>query len=224
MSSRSPDPIHDNYEEGHDCVEASSKPNRLDTFDTYFPPSANNLKKRSPLETTDPKIGTPVKVNPADELPAKFTYGRPKPAITVPDADDYYQDAPKLITITSSLSTTPADKGYLGICKLPFSAYDGIFSQDDNPRGSSVQAFMAAAQNTAKCTWLSPTDVRCVEQGGKADMNVNDMIWWETAFCKRCSDAGGKSKKEFDCPYDSNGAKTKEKEEGWAGAPGSYWR
>ncbi|SOV07546.1 uncharacterized protein UDID_19211 [Ustilago sp. UG-2017a] len=167
-------------------VEATSNTNRLDTFDPYHPPAANNLKKRSPLERTDAEIG-------------------------IAYAAHYYQ-APKSITITSTLSTTPADKGYLGICKLPFSAYDGIFSQDDNPRGSSVQAFMAAAQNTATCIWLSPTDVQCVEHGGKANMDVNDMIWWKTAFCKRCSDAGGKSRKEFNCPDDSNGAKTKEGE------------
>ncbi|SPC62226.1 related to Mig2 [Ustilago sp. UG-2017b] len=170
-------------------VEASSKANRLDTFDTYHPSSANNLKKRSPLETTDPRIGTP-------------------------HAIDYYQGVPKSITITSSLSTTPADKGYLGICKLPFYAFDGVFVQDVYLSGSSVKAFMDAAQNTAKCTWTTPTDVQCVEQGGNAYMKADDINWWRTAFCKRCSDAGGKSRTEFNCPDDSNGAKTKEKKDG----------
>ncbi|SAM83296.1 related to Mig2 protein [Ustilago bromivora] len=176
-------------------VEASFKPNRLDTFDSYLPPAAANLEKRSPLEKSD------VKGDNAQKLITDKT-------VSGADAYDNYQGAPKSITITSVLATTPADNGFLGICSLPFSSYDGIFSQDVNPRGSSVQAFMAEAQKTAKCTWLSPTDVSCVEQGGKADMKVDDMIWWKHAFCKRCSDAGGKNRYEFTCPDDSNGAKT----------------
>ncbi|SOV05937.1 uncharacterized protein UDID_19071 [Ustilago sp. UG-2017a] len=167
-------------------VEATSNTNRLDTFDPYHPPAANNLKKRSPLERTDAEIGTA-------------------------HADDYYQNFPKSITITSSLSTIPADKGYLGICTLPYNPFDGIFFQADSSTGSSVKAFMDAAQNTGKCTWKTSTDVECVEQGGNTDMKSGDIIWWKRTFCKRCIDAGGKSTKGFICPDFSNGAKTKEK-------------
>ncbi|SOV05923.1 Mig2-3 [Ustilago sp. UG-2017a] len=171
-------------------VEASPKPNRLDKFDPYpyLPPAANNLKKRSPLERTDAEI-------------------------EAARAAHYNQDPPKSITITSSLSTIPADKGYLGICTLPYNPFDGIFFQTDYSVGSSVKAFMDAAQNTAKCTWRTSTDVECVEQGGNADMKPMDIIWWKETFCKRCIDAGGKTRKGFNCPRDLNGAKTKEKKD-----------
>ncbi|KAJ1021799.1 hypothetical protein NDA13_005412 [Ustilago tritici] len=84
---------------------------------------------------------------------------------------------------------------------------------------SSVQELINQAQKTAKCTLLSPADVHCVEQGGK-----EDMIWWQQAFCKRCSDAGGTNKGEFagpkardqdndaTVPGSSDGAKPKEGE------------
>ncbi|KAJ1037978.1 hypothetical protein NDA10_006449 [Ustilago hordei] len=58
---------------------------------------------------------------------------------------------------------------------------------------SSVQEFINQAQKTTKCTWLSPADVHC-------------------AFCKRCSDAGGKNGEEFNCPDDSDSAETKVEE------------
>ncbi|KAJ1598450.1 hypothetical protein NDA14_000926 [Ustilago hordei] len=161
-------------------VEASSKPNRLDTFDSYLSPAATNLEKRYDTTHRDS------------------------------DVTDYYQGAPSSITITSSVAIAPIDKGFLGICTLQFAAYDGIYSLDNNPRGSMVQAFMTEARKSAKCSWTSPTNIQCIEQGGKTDMGANDTIWWKQAFCRRCSDAGGKNRKEFACPEDPNGAKMEE--------------
>ncbi|KAJ1579364.1 hypothetical protein NDA11_004746 [Ustilago hordei] len=192
-------------------VEASSKPNRLDTFDSYLSPAATNLEKRYVWEPVhyrefDPSkdVRTHGTVKPADR--------KPRPDTTHRDSDvtDYYQGAPSSITITSSVAIAPIDKGFLGICTLQFAAYDGIYSLDNNPRGSMVQAFMTEARKSAKCSWTSPTNIQCIEQGGKTDMGANDTIWWKQAFCRRCSDAGGKNRKEFACPEDPNGAKMEE--------------
>ncbi|KAJ1022796.1 hypothetical protein NDA18_005129 [Ustilago nuda] len=189
-------------------VEASSKPNRLDTFDSYLSPAATNLEKRNmwgPLHDGggDPSkdVRTQGTVKPADRKPRRDTNHRDS------DASNY-QGAPSSITITSTLAKIPYDKGFLGICTLQFTAYDGIYSPDNNPRGSMVQAFMTEAQKSAQCSWTSPTNIQCEEKVGKVDMSPTDTISLKQTFCRRCSDAGGKNRKEFACPKDPNGAKT----------------
>ncbi|SPC61287.1 uncharacterized protein UHOD_11260 [Ustilago sp. UG-2017b] len=131
-----------------------------------LPAAAANLKKRSPLETSDLERHTPIvattvkakKPTPDTKITSDYVY-----------PSRHQQGAPLPITITSLLFTTPADKGFLGICSLQ-------------------------------------------EHDGKEDMNSEETTWWQQAFCKRCSDAGGKNRAEFPCSKDSNGAKEKEGE------------
>ncbi|SAM86302.1 related to Mig2 protein [Ustilago bromivora] len=85
-------------------------------------------------------------------------------------------------------------------CLFPFANYDVIFSPANGPNALPVQKFLAEAQKTAKCAPTFSFDVNCVEQGEKEDMDVNDTIWWQHAFCKRCSHAGGTNAVKFQCP------------------------
>ncbi|SOV04048.1 uncharacterized protein UDID_19524 [Ustilago sp. UG-2017a] len=112
---------------------------------------------------------------------------------------DHSPGYPSSITITSSLSTTPPNKGFFGICSLPSSPSDGIIVINGDSRTTSVQSFINEAQMKAKCTWLSPTDVHCVEQGGKEDMTVAETISWVDIFCMRCYNAGGKNRADLSC-------------------------
>ena len=171
-----------------------------------LPAPAANLEKRSPLETSDLERHTPIvattvkakKPTPDTKITSDYVY-----------PSRHQQGAPLPITITSLLFTTPADKGFLGICSLQGASIDGIFG---NSSYSFAQQFINEAQKAARCNWLSPTYVRCVEHGGKEDTNSEETTWWQQAFCKRCSDAGGKNRAEFPCSKDSNGAKEKEGE------------
>ncbi|SAM85329.1 related to Mig2 protein [Ustilago bromivora] len=176
-------------------VEASLKPNRLGTFDSYLPPAAANLEKRSSREESNHEG------SPGSKPFGKGTDGGIRPITTTRDIySDDSQVAPTPITITSSLSTTPADKGFLGICSLPITPYDGIFGNGGDQSFSFVREFMKEAQKKAKCSWLSPNNVHCVEQGGEEVMDKDKMTWWQQAFCKRCSDAGGTNAVKFQCP------------------------
>ncbi|KAJ1023675.1 hypothetical protein NDA18_004661 [Ustilago nuda] len=114
-------------------------------------------------------------------------------------------EAPSFITISSTLSTTHADSGFLGICRLPSAPYDGIADYDGDRSDSHVQKFIDEAKKNAMCFWKDPTNVLCKEAGGKDEMGSKDIIWWYQTFCKRCSDAGGKNRIEFAC-VDANAA------------------
>ena len=112
--------------------------------------------------------------------------------------------APSFITISSFLSTMSpmsdnyhSESGFLGICSLPSAPYDGIFGYDGDRSDSHVQKFIDEAKKNAKCFWETPTNVLCREEGGKKDMDSNDLTWWYQTFYKRCSDAGGKNRSEF---------------------------
>ncbi|SYW76896.1 uncharacterized protein UHO2_05613 [Ustilago hordei] len=107
--------------------------------------------------------------------------------------------APSFITISSILSTTHADSGFLGICRLPSTPYDGISDYDGDRSDSHVQKFIDEAKKNAECFWQDPTNVLCKEKGGKEDLDPKDITWWYQTFCKRCSDAGGKNRSEFAC-------------------------
>ena len=114
--------------------------------------------------------------------------------------------APSFITISSFLSTmspmsdiSHSESGFLGICSLPSAPYDGISGYDGDRSDSHVQKFIDEAKKNAKCFWETPTNVLCREEGGKKDMDSKDITRWYQAFCKRCSDAGGKNRSEFAC-------------------------
>ena len=114
--------------------------------------------------------------------------------------------APSFITISSFLSTmspmsdiSHSESGFLGICSLPSAPYDAISGYDGDRSDSHVQKFIAEARKNAECFWQDPTNVWCKEKVGKEDQGPKDITWWYQAFCKRCSDAGGKNRSEFAC-------------------------
>ncbi|SYW74851.1 uncharacterized protein UBRO2_00261 [Ustilago bromivora] len=170
-------------------VEASPKPNRPDAFDSYpsdrfrkarvdkryIPPSefqeyyakANGdgrVFRNAPLwrqatSKDTPIVATTVKAKkptPDTKITSDYVY-----------PSRHQQGAPLPITITSLLFTTPADKGFLGICSLQGASIDGIFG---NSSYSFAQQFINEAQKTARCNWLSPTDSKDAFKGdGKID-------------------------------------------------------
>ncbi|KAJ1595536.1 hypothetical protein NDA11_001329 [Ustilago hordei] len=132
-----------------------------------------------------------------------------------PGADPSAQseEKPTSITVVSSLSVSPRGTNPFGICSLPFAEENQVFKPATGPDALPVQKFVTEARkNGAVCQWFVPDDMKCVEQGGKGDMSASDVIWWQQAFCKRCSDAGGKNGEEFNCPDDSDSAETKVEE------------
>ncbi|SPC62847.1 related to Mig2 protein [Ustilago sp. UG-2017b] len=104
-------------------------------------------------------------------------------------------DKDKEITVTSMLSTNT--KQILGRCTFSFASEHEIFQPADDSNALPIQKFITEAKKYAECKRVYFDNVQCVEKNGKV-MNLGDEEWWWTAFCKRCTEAGGNSE-NFAC-------------------------
>ncbi|SOV06853.1 uncharacterized protein UDID_17945 [Ustilago sp. UG-2017a] len=107
-------------------------------------------------------------------------------------------DGSKETTVTSMLSTNRGQ--VFGKCTFQFASEAEIFQPAVGPNALPIQKFITEAKRYAECKWVRFDNVECVEKNGKEVMNKGDEIWWEKAFCKRCSNAGGKESADFPCP------------------------
>ena len=109
------------------------------------------------------------------------------------------EDGDWYITVNSMLSTEP--KKPLGSCILPFAPVDEYFKPAVDTKARPIQKFITVAKKHGNCerVLIGPNYVECVEKVKKAVNKPGDVRWWEQAFCKRCSDAGGKNRSEFAC-------------------------
>ncbi|KAJ1021911.1 hypothetical protein NDA16_003673 [Ustilago loliicola] len=168
---------------------------------------AAKLSKRSPLQISNDEgnpltdggqgPGAGAKVDKTVLIPGGFHHPTPNNHPSSFPFDTESTITPSTITITSSLFANH-DLGFFGICKLPFSANDGVVNRTNAL--SPVSKFLDAAKKTATCTYYTDSNIDCMEKGGAQGMKESDYTWWKQSFCKRCVDAGGESRAEFPCP------------------------
>ncbi|SPC64723.1 related to Mig2 protein [Ustilago sp. UG-2017b] len=106
-------------------------------------------------------------------------------------------DKDKEITVTSMLSTNT--KQILGRCTFSFASEHEIFQPADDSNALPIQKFITEAKKYAECNQVHPDNVQCVEKNGNKVMDKGDENWWQMAFCKRCSDAGGENRADLSC-------------------------
>ncbi|KAJ1036660.1 hypothetical protein NDA10_006346 [Ustilago hordei] len=122
------------------------------------------------------------------------------------------------ILVNSILSNEPGIA--FGGCTLPFAHVDEYFKPAVDTKARPIQKFITEAQKHAHCVLIGPNYVECVENIKKVVNKPGDVRWWEQAFCKCCSEAGGENAEEHGCSGSKGGKEGgKGVEDGSEGTP-----
>ena len=131
------------------------------------------------------------------------------------DKPDVYDKQDDLHIVVNSMLSTKPEKP-LGSCILPFAPVDEYFKPAVDTKARPIQKFITEAKKHGNCerVLIGPNYVECVEKVKKAVNKPGDVRWWEQAFCKRCSDAGGKNAGDHGCPGPKGGNGVEGRSEG----------